>query len=610
MTAHPEIPADLVAMLDQLGRTIVSTLGFGTAVINLARADGELEVVSVIGSAGARRPLLGTLSSAALWDEWLAAGEPMGTLRFLHEDTRGLAGGALSRWTSAPVGSGAEDAWHPDHALLAPLTASDGERLGVLAVDLPRDTRRPDTATRSAFEAFAISASMAIEHATMRSLAEESEKRFRRKAMSDPLTGIGTRALLLERLRHASTARADLGGVMALAFIDLDDFKAVNDAFSHAGGDRVLRTLAQRIETAVRAHDTVSRWGGDEFLVLLHPLSDEHSALRVVQRILAAVAEPITDLDHPVKVTASIGVSFWTSAAPVDAEELVRRADAAMYEAKRRGANDYAVFDNFDAEASRRLHVLDLLSRAVNEQRVVVHYQPIVRVSDGSVVGVEALLRLRDDDALIYPFELLDRGAPPPDVTREIMRRATDQVSRWAAQGHDLSLSVNVTAQQVADIDAFVADVGGILEETGLAPERLVLELTEHALLSTTPRILQGIDALVRTGVRFSVDDFGTGYGSMTYVHAMPVHELKIDRSFVAGTGNPRTATAIIRSIATLARELEISCVAEGVETAAQHELVCELGVPLAQGDHYSPPLDPDSLGDLLDKAAGRVVGR
>ncbi len=246
---------------------------------------------------------------------------------------------------------------------------------------------------------------------------------------------------------------------MALAFIDLDDFKTVNDDYSHAVGDHVLRTLAQRIETAVRAHDTVARWGGDEFLVLLHPLSDEHAALGVVQRILAAVAEPITDLDNPVKVTASIGISFWTAAAPVEVEELVRRADAAMYEAKRRGANDYAVFDDFDAEASRRLHVLDLLSRAVNEQRVVVHYQPIVRVSDGSVVGVEALLRLRDDDALIYPFELLDRGAPPPEVTREIMRQATDQVSRWTAQGHDLWLSVNVTAQQVADIDVFVGDV-------------------------------------------------------------------------------------------------------------------------------------------------------
>jgi diguanylate cyclase (GGDEF)-like protein len=592
MRRQAEIPADLVSMLDQLARTIVSTLGFDAAVIHLARPDGELEAVSVIGSAGSRTPLLGTTSSEALWDQWLTAGEPMGRLRFLHHHSP----------QGSPVAAGGD----PGDALLAPLTASDGSRLGVLAVNLPGGLRRPDLATRSALEAFAISASMAIEHATMRSLAEASEQRFRKKAMSDPLTGIGTRALLLERLRHASTARSDLGGVMALAFIDLDDFKAINDDHSHAVGDHVLRTLAQRIQTAVRAHDTVARWGGDEFLVLLHPLSDEHAALGVVQRILAAVAEPITDLDNPVKVTASIGISFWTAAAPVEVEELVRRADAAMYEAKRRGANDFAVFDDFDAEASRRLHVLDLLSRAVNEERVVVHYQPIVRVSDGSVVGVEALLRLRDDDALIHPFELLDRGAPPPDVTREILHRATEQVSRWTAQGHDLSLSVNVTAQQVADIDVFVGDVGRILGETGLGPERLVLGLTEHALLSTTPRTLEGIDALVRTGVRFSVDDFGTGYGSMTYVHVMPVHELKIDRSFVSGAGNERTATAIIRSIVTLASELEIDCVAEGVDSLARHEVLRELGVQLAQGDHYSPPVDAASLGDLLDEVAGR----
>jgi diguanylate cyclase (GGDEF)-like protein len=596
MTGHQSIPEDLVSMLDQLAHTIVTTLALEVAVVHLARSDDELEVVSVVGNDEARAALLGSVTSGEWWDACVSAGEPRGRLLFLDHDSSSPMD--LTRlW--APSG--------PGSALLAPLTAADGSRLGILFVALPSGGHEPDTATCTAVEAFAVSTGMAIEHATMRSRAEASEQIFRSQAMSDPLTGIGSRTLLLDRLRHASTARPESGAVMALAFVDLDDFKVINDEHSHVTGDRVLRTVAQRIQTVVRAHDTVARWGGDEFVVLLHPLSDEHSALGVVRRILAAVAAPITDLGHTLKVTASVGLSFWTSDAPAEADELVRRADAAMYQVKRSGGDGYSVFDDFDAEAARRLHVLDLLSRAVSEQRVVVQYAPIVRVADGTVVGVEALLALRDDDdVVVRPFELLDRGAPPGDVAQEVLVRASEQVARWVDDGHDLSLSVNASPQHVADIDAFTANVDKALTLTGLAPERLVLELTEHALLSTTSRTLSGIDDLVGAGVRFSIGEFGTGYGSMTYFQVLPIHELKIDRSLLAETPSQRTAAAIIRSIASLASDLDMSCVAGGVVSEAQHDLVRAAGVTLAQGDYYSAALDADAFESLLAGAVAR----
>ena len=566
---QPTVAADLASMLDHLAGTLVTTLGFTLAEIDLVRPDGTLEVASVVGDDRTRAALLGSTVSADRWQYY-----------------------------------DAED------LLVAPLTGADGALLGTLSVVTTGGNRRSDQPARDALHAFAVSAGLAIEQARLRARTEASEQMFRSQAMSDPLTGIGSRPLLLERLRHASTARPESGGVMALAFVDLDHFKAINDEHNHAVGDHVLRTVAERIQTAVRAHDTVARWGGDEFLVLLHPLANEHSALGAVQRILTAIAEPISVGGHTVSVTASIGVSFWTSDSQVEPSEMVRRADAAMYEVKRTRANDFAVFDAFDAETSRRLHLLDLLSRAVAEDRVAVHYQPIVRVEDQRVVGVEALLRLRDDDgALVYPLELLDRGGPPSDVSQAVMMLASAQVARWVDEGHDLWLSVNVSAQQVADIDAFTSDVAQSLDAAGLAPGRLMLELTEHALLSTTTQTLRGIDELVASGVRLSVDDFGTGYGSMTYVQVMPVHELKIDRSFVSQAASQPASAAIIRSIASLAKDLDLGCVAEGVENRTQHELVRRAGVSLGQGRYYSDALDSESLEALLRAAGQREPG-
>jgi diguanylate cyclase (GGDEF)-like protein len=341
---QPTVPDDLVTVLELLAQAIVQALGFGVVAVNIARPDGSLKVISVAGHDDARQKLLGAVHSAEKWDKALAASEPWGRLRLAdHRDE--VAGQGLLSWVPDRVPVWADDAWHPQDAVFAPLIAEDGSRLGVMSVDLPHDGGRPSSATRSALEAFAISAALAIEHASLRARAESSERSLRRLAKHDPLTGAGNRSMLFERLEHAASARPEHRSLMALAFLDLDGFKAINDVRSHEVGDHILQTVAQRIGTVVRPHDTVVRWGGDEFLVLLERLDDVNAALDVVRRILAVIEEPIGFLGQELNVTASLGVAFCRASDRVAADELVRWADSAMHRVKRLGPNSFAVYD-------------------------------------------------------------------------------------------------------------------------------------------------------------------------------------------------------------------------------------------------------------------------
>ncbi len=330
------VPDDLVAMLDLLAETIVEALGFGVAAVNIARADGSLEVVSVAGDRTARETLLGSVDTAETWATLLSLSQPWGRLRFADHRNDAIGAGLLS-WVPDPVdepATVAEDAWHHEDALFAPLTAADGSLLGILSVDLPYDGRRPGPATRKALEAFAISTALAIEHATLRARAEASERRYRELATRDPLTGLGNRSVLWDRVEHAVTLRAGEQSLLTVVFIDLDDFKDINDRFSHEAGDRVLRAVAGRVRSAVRPHDTVVRWGGDEFLVLSEGLRDEADGHALAARVSAAVCEPVPFRDGLLSVTASVGAAVRHPGDDFDADELVRRADVAMYRAK------------------------------------------------------------------------------------------------------------------------------------------------------------------------------------------------------------------------------------------------------------------------------------
>ena len=598
---------DLTATLDLLAQTIVQALGFGVAVVNLARPDGSQAVVSVAGSAEAREALHGHVDSADVWARLLAASEPWGRLCFLdHRDDSVDAMGVYSWIPDIEVPSDPQ-AWHPEDTLFAPLYASDGSLLGILSVDLPRDGRRPDLGTRNALEAFAVSAALAIEHATLRSRAEESEQRFAKLASSDPLTGLGNRSLLLDRLQHACKRRSRLA--MALVFVDLDGFKQVNDAYSHAHGDFVLLTVAERLRGVVRQPDTVARWGGDEFIVLLEEVPDIATVSHVTRRINEVVARPIVFGGDAVQVTASIGVTVTEPLEDAEPDGLIREADSAMYSAKRSGKNRATVFDRSQRRhRSERDHIESLLARTVSEDRLVLHYQPVVRLADAAVVGVEALLRIRDDDnTLLYPESFLHTALETDHliaIEHRALHEACQQAVRWSHAGHPVRLSVNVCAAQLAEVDDFERALMAALDSSGLSADRLICEVTEHTAFEVTDETLAGMARLVARGVGFSIDDFGTGYASLSFLRSLSVQEIKVDASFVQSAPGERVSAAIVRAVATLAADLGVRCVAEGVESQEQHTHVRALGIELAQGYVYGRPATAEHITGVLEAAA------
>ena len=329
---------DLATMLDLLAGTIVELLGFGVACVNVARPDGSLEVVAVAGDAGAREMLMGTVNSAQVFDEILERSEQWGRLCFVDHATED--GRSAGEWVPDIEVSEDADAWHPEDALFAPLLATDGRRVGILSVDLPHDGKRPDAATRRGLEAFAVSTAVAIESAVHRMRAEESKDHFRERALRDWLTGLGNRALLLERLERLDATPDDR--LSALVFVDLDGFKAVNDRQGHHAGDRVLKSVADRIRAVSRTGDTVVRWGGDEFVVLLEDVT-EAEVLAVAERVCEAVSEPVLYRGLELQVSASVGVAYRRPGDEAQVEDLVRRADAAMYAAKAAGRDRFVV---------------------------------------------------------------------------------------------------------------------------------------------------------------------------------------------------------------------------------------------------------------------------
>lgn len=609
-SADAVMSLSLQATLDLLSQTIVNALGFDVAVVNLVQADGSLQVVSCAGPTDVRDLLLGQAESKKTWDRILAASVEWGRLRFLDHAQVVDVSDMLS-WIPDMEIREEPNSWHPEDALFAPLYASDESLLGVLSVDVPRDGMRPDKATCDALEAFAVSAALAIEHATLRARTEEAVARLRYLASHDTVTGVGNRSLLLGRLHAAVTARDTLGLALGLLFIDLNGFKRVNDAYSHSIGDRVLQAVAQRLYEVTRPEDTVARWGGDEFTVLAEDIRDEAAAIELAERVEQAVSKPIRlDVDE-FRVTASIGVVFSEKPDPTAAEDLLHNADAAMYQAKRRGDIGVALYDDsLRAAAQRRLHIERVLRTALSESRLALHYQPIVAVDDGSVAAVEALLRLRDDDGdLLHPeafLSLAEELGLMVDIEQAVLEQACRQAKLWEAAGHHQRLSVNVSVRQLAQIEDFEATLQRVLGENDLAAEKLTCEITEHAYLESNPRTLQGMRRLTAAGVSFSVDDFGTGFGSMTYLRSMPIQEIKLDRSFVTHAPTERAAAAIVRAHAILASELGVRCVAEGVETPEQHALLSAVGVGLAQGFLYQPPVPADDLLERLDALASR----
>ncbi len=392
------------------------------------------------------------------------------------------------------------------------------------------------------------------------------------QAQHDALTGLANRTMFLDRVNHALTRQRRHGGKLAVLFCDLDSFKRINDSHGHAAGDELLIEVARRIGSGLREEDTLARLSGDEFAVLMESVVDLDDVEGVCRRLQSVLRTPIEVAGQEVLVTVTIGVAM--SSGDDSAEVLLGNADMAMYHAKSCGKDRFEIYEiTLGDERLRRLELVDALRQAVDNRELKVYYQPIVDMVTGEVRGLEALARWRWDDTWVSPEIFI----PVAEDTGMIVKLGdlilglvcADAPKLRAAAGRDISISVNVSARQL-ELDSFaerVLDVRADMEGV-----RLILEVTEHAFVSDNPRTFASMTALAAEGIRFAVDDFGIGFSSIGYLRRLPVHILKIDKSFVNGLDEDATACSLVRSMVTMARGLGLDVVVEGVERVGQVE--------------------------------------
>jgi diguanylate cyclase (GGDEF)-like protein/PAS domain S-box-containing protein len=461
---------------------------------------------------------------------------------------------------------------------------------------------------------------------------KRAEERLVHQSFHDSLTDLPNRSLFLDRLqRSVAVSRRHSDFKCAVLFIDIDEFKVFNDSLGHALGDRLLVQIAQRLRGGLRGSDTISppreegnelflgestlaRPGGDEFTVLIEELHDPSDAIRVAERIQQRLAVPFQVDAQEIVLSVSIGIAFSNDAAS-EAPDLLRDAEIAMYRAKGSGKARCEVFDHaMHAGAIRRLRLETDLRKAVELNQFRVYYQPVVSLRDGRIVGFETLSRWQRPEGLVMPADFIpvaDETGIILAMNRQLLYEACNQVRSWQAQfpsDPPLSINVNISPRQFAQPD-LASQFAQILQETGLAPSSLNLEITETIAMADAQRSATVFSELKALGVRLDIDDFGTGYSSLSRLQSFPVDTLKIDRSFISRIDTDVETAEIVRIIVMLARGLRLQVVAEGVETQTQADWLQGIGCELAQGYLFSKPVPSEAIVQLLGKSANASAG-
>jgi len=438
------------------------------------------------------------------------------------------------------------------------------------------------------------------------------EQQLLHQAFHDPLTGLANRALFRDRVSHALTLARRHGHAITVLFLDLDDFKKVNDSLGHAQGDRLLVAAAERFRSCARATDTIARLGGDEFAILVEDSPGPEGSAAMVERLAAAMAQPFMLGGTEVQVNASIGVAVTTGGESAD--DLLRNADVAMYTAKRRGKGRSETYQaHMYTDIRERLELESALRVAIESEQLLLHYQPIVCLRTGVVRGVEALVRWdHPRQGLLLPEQFVtlaeETGLIVP-LGAWVLRAACAQLAtlRAAHPELDLSMAVNISGRQLQERD-IVEATSEAVAKTGVDPRAVVLEITESVLMQQTAGAPDRLLELKALGIQLAIDDFGTGYSSLGYLRRFPIDILKIAKPFVDDVGQGADRSAIARAIVGLSETLKLRTIAEGVELAEQRSTLLDLGCELGQGHYFAAPMPAAGLEELLSRPARAVA--
>jgi len=507
-----------------------------------------------------------------------------------------------SRIISAPAIGDVND-WHTDgptgvaHVSTVTATADDPPSLRVPVGDPEQPLRYIEVVTDGPAthedEQFVEAVSGILLSATVRFGAEDA---IRHQALHDPLTGLPNRVLFDDRLQHALSRRARVGGYVAVMIVDLDGFKNVNDSLGHLAGDALLIAVADRFEAHLRGFDTIARLGGDEFAVLVDDLDEVDQAARLAQRVLDALVSPLPLPDREVAIGASVGIAL-SDRAGIESDRLLSNADAAMYRAKREGKGCYRVFEaTMHTAAVERMNLEQELRSAIRDNALSVHYQPIVDTSTGRISSFEALARWQHPARGFVPpdtfIPLAEESGLIVELGRAVLIEACQQARQWHTRFPELCPSVSVNASRLQlGHPTFIGDVAGALGNADLDPSSLIIEVTESILASESEYVMTTLDKLRRTGVRVAIDDFGTGYSSLAALSDLPIDILKVDKRFIDNLVYDDQGRGFINAIMQLAQTLDVETTAEGVEEMRQYDALHALGCTYVQGYLFSRPM-------------------